>query len=676
MALLVGGVGIANVMVISVLERRSEIGLRRALGATRRHISTQFLTESVLLCDPAAGSAVSCSGALGTFVYCDRRKDQTTVVPPIAIAGGMGSALGDRRDRRAVPVAARRAAGADRSPTSRLRSCGVTALMESTDRRQQILVVDDDERVRSSLLRALGLEAYSVTTPPDGQEALERLQERGYDAIVLDVTMPVLDGIEVVPAPAAAGDRMPVLMLTARDAVDDRVAGLDAGADDYLVKPFALQEFFARLRAIMRRASPAGEGQRSGFADLALDQRTYEVHRGERKVDLTRTEYRLLELLLEHPRQVLERSTIFERVWGYDFGATSNSLGVYVGYLRRKLEEGGEPRLLHTVRGVGYVLRGGLSAAPPADAPDGARGGRDVVVIASVLAYFAVAHQLRGEVDDSLRGAGRWRSGSPSAARTVRRSPRSARAGPRRIRRGRAEVAPRPAARSRSAARARTAQIVTLERRRRSGRVGRRRPRSRRSKLYQEVAAGERGADVHRRGRRRRAPARLRAARRRRARVRLGAHGRRDRRRAGPVALAPARRRRSAAPLLAALLGRAVADASIGPITRLEEGARHVARHQRPDAPHRRSAVRRRRRACAIQFNTMLEALERSAAALGASVESQRRLIADTSHELRTPITSLRTNIEVLHSIERLDAGRAHEPAERGRGRARGARRR
>ena len=230
-------------------------------------------------------------------------------------------------------------------------------LMESSERRQQILVVDDEERVRSSLLRALGLEAYSVTEASDGQQALERLQERGYDAIVLDVTMPVLDGIEVCKRLRLAGDRTPVLMLTARDAVDDRVAGLDAGADDYLVKPFALQEFFARLRAIMRRASPAGEGQTLRFADLALDQRTYEVHRGERKIDLTRTEYRLLELLLEHPKQVLERSTIFERVWGYDFGATSNSLGVYVGYLRRKLEEGGEPRLLHTVRGVGYVLR-------------------------------------------------------------------------------------------------------------------------------------------------------------------------------------------------------------------------------------------------------------------------------------------------------------------------------
>ncbi len=229
--------------------------------------------------------------------------------------------------------------------------------VESADRRPEVLVVDDEERVRSSLMRALGLEAYAVTEAADGKQALDRLRERGYDAVVLDVTMPHIDGIEVCKRLRMAGDRTPVLMLTARDAVDDRVAGLDAGADDYLVKPFALQEFLARLRAIMRRASPSGEGQVMKLADLTLDQRSYEVFRGDRKVDLTRTEYRLLELLLEHPRQVLERGTIFERVWGYDFGATSNSLGVYVGYLRRKLEEGGEPRLLHTVRGVGYVLR-------------------------------------------------------------------------------------------------------------------------------------------------------------------------------------------------------------------------------------------------------------------------------------------------------------------------------
>jgi two-component system response regulator MprA len=233
------------------------------------------------------------------------------------------------------------------------------AFAEVTDRRPAVLVVDDEERVRSSLGRALALESYAATTAVDGEEALDRLRERAYDAVVLDVTMPRMDGIAVCRRLRAAGDRTPVLMLTARDAVGDRVAGLDAGADDYVVKPFALQELLARLRAIMRRGAPAGAGRVLRLADVRLDQRSYEVHRGDREIELTRTEYRLLELFLEHPRQVLERATIFERVWGYDFGATSNSLGVYVGYLRRKLEQGGEPRLLHTVRGVGYVLKEG-----------------------------------------------------------------------------------------------------------------------------------------------------------------------------------------------------------------------------------------------------------------------------------------------------------------------------
>ena len=222
--------------------------------------------------------------------------------------------------------------------------------------RASVLVVDDDERVRTAVLRALRMESYQADPAETGEEALERLHERGYDAVVLDVTMPGMDGLEVCRRLRSAGDRIPVLMLTARDAVDDRVAGLDAGADDYLVKPFALQEFFARLRTIMRRASPVAEGEILRLGDLALDQRRYEARRGDRLLPLTRTEYRLLELFLQHPRQVLERSTIFERIWGYDFGSSSNSLGVYIGYLRRKLEQGDEPRLLHTVRGVGYKL--------------------------------------------------------------------------------------------------------------------------------------------------------------------------------------------------------------------------------------------------------------------------------------------------------------------------------
>jgi two-component system response regulator MprA len=220
----------------------------------------------------------------------------------------------------------------------------------------RVLVVDDEPAVRAALERALRLEAYEVELAADGREALDRLAAGPLDAVVLDVAMPHVDGLEVCRRLRSLGDRTPVLMLTARDAIDDRVAGLDAGADDYLVKPFALKELKARLRALLRRSAPAGSGALR-FGDLVLDPAGYEVHRGERKLELSRTEFHLLQLFLEHPRQVLTRSQIFERVWGYDFGASSNALGVYVGYLRRKTEAGGEPRLLHTVRGVGYVLR-------------------------------------------------------------------------------------------------------------------------------------------------------------------------------------------------------------------------------------------------------------------------------------------------------------------------------
>jgi two-component system response regulator MprA len=218
------------------------------------------------------------------------------------------------------------------------------------------LIVDDEPAVRAALDRALRLDGYHVELAADGREALDRLAEVRHDAVVLDVAMPGLDGLQVCRRLRDAGDRTPVLMLTARDAVDDRVAGLDAGADDYLVKPFALKELKARLRALVRRTEPE-TGAPLRFADLELDRGGREVRRGGRRIELSRTEFALLELFLEHPRQVLTRSAIFERVWGYDFGATSNSLGVYMGYLRRKTEAGGEPRLLHTVRGVGYVLR-------------------------------------------------------------------------------------------------------------------------------------------------------------------------------------------------------------------------------------------------------------------------------------------------------------------------------
>ena len=219
----------------------------------------------------------------------------------------------------------------------------------------KVLVVDDEPSVRSALQRALALERYEVQLAEDGQHALDILAEGVVDAIVLDVMMPRIDGLEVCRRLRAAGDRTPVLMLTARDAIDDRVAGLDAGADDYLVKPFALRELNARLRALLRRVDPGGPTL--AFGDLVLDRSAHEVRRGDRKIELSRTEFSLLELFLEHPRQVLTRSVLFERVWGYDFGATSNALGVYIGYLRRKTESGGERRLLHTVRGIGYVLR-------------------------------------------------------------------------------------------------------------------------------------------------------------------------------------------------------------------------------------------------------------------------------------------------------------------------------
>jgi two-component system response regulator MprA len=222
----------------------------------------------------------------------------------------------------------------------------------------RILVVDDEPAVRSSLERALRLGGYEVALATGGGEALDALAGEQPDAVVLDVLMPAPDGLEVCRRLRAAGDRTPVLMLTARDRVADRVDGLDAGADDYLVKPFALEELMARLRALLRRNGGGDPGAILQFADLTLDLAAYEVRRAGREIALTRTELLLLELLLRHPRQVLPRGTIFEHVWGYDFGATSNSLEVYVGYLRRKTEAAGEPRLIHTVRGVGYVLRG------------------------------------------------------------------------------------------------------------------------------------------------------------------------------------------------------------------------------------------------------------------------------------------------------------------------------
>ena len=224
---------------------------------------------------------------------------------------------------------------------------------------KRILVVDDDRAVRDSLRRSLQFNGYEVETAADGAEALARVPTVRPDAIVMDVLMPRLDGLETTRALRHAGSQLPILVLTARDAVGDRVDGLDAGADDYLTKPFALEELLARLRALLRRSTRAVDDDdvTLSFADLSLDVATRDVRRGERALTLTRTEFALLELFLRRPRRVLDRAFIHEEVWGYDFPTTANSLEVYVGYLRRKTETEGEARLLHTVRGVGYVLR-------------------------------------------------------------------------------------------------------------------------------------------------------------------------------------------------------------------------------------------------------------------------------------------------------------------------------
>jgi two-component system response regulator MprA len=218
----------------------------------------------------------------------------------------------------------------------------------------RVLVVDDDPGVRSAIARALRVD-YEVDEAEDGAAALAQHAASPADAIVLDLLMPEVGGLEVCRSLRRRSDPVPVLVVTARDAVDDRIEGLDAGADDYLVKPFAIEELRARVRALLRRTGAGGDELRYG--DVSLDTSTREVYRGERRLQLTRTEFNLLELFMRNPKQVLTRSQIYERVWGYDFGATSNALWVYIGYLRRKLEEGGEPRLLHTVRGVGYALR-------------------------------------------------------------------------------------------------------------------------------------------------------------------------------------------------------------------------------------------------------------------------------------------------------------------------------
>jgi two-component system response regulator MprA len=218
-----------------------------------------------------------------------------------------------------------------------------------------ILVVDDDPALRKALQRVLASHGFEVEVAGDGDEALAHLRARAFDAVVLDVMMPGLDGIEVCERLRSEGDQLPVLMLTARDAVRDRVVGLEAGADDYLVKPFANEELVARVRALLRRAGSSTE--RVSFGDLELDLLTHDARRGPREIELSTTEFELLEFFLRHPRQVLARGLIYERVWGHDASLSSNSLDVFVGHLRRKLEAGGERRLIQTVRGVGFTLR-------------------------------------------------------------------------------------------------------------------------------------------------------------------------------------------------------------------------------------------------------------------------------------------------------------------------------
>jgi two-component system, OmpR family, response regulator MprA len=220
-----------------------------------------------------------------------------------------------------------------------------------------VLVVDDDFAIRESLDRALRANGYNVDLASDGTEALQAIDAAAFDAVVLDVLMPGRNGIDVCRSLRAAGNRVPILILTARDTVRDRVAGLEAGADDYLVKPFALEELIARLRALLRRTTGEIGEPILRFSDLSLDRRSLEVRRGTRRIELPRMQLLLLELFMLNPRQVLPRALVYERVWGYDFGGSSNSLDVHLSQLRHKLEDGGEPRLIHTVRGMGYILR-------------------------------------------------------------------------------------------------------------------------------------------------------------------------------------------------------------------------------------------------------------------------------------------------------------------------------
>lgn len=221
---------------------------------------------------------------------------------------------------------------------------------------EHILVIEDDPQIADLLRRGLIYEGYSVTVAGDGPAGLTAARDRAPDLVLLDLMLPGMDGLTVCQRLRAAGD-VPILILTARDAVPDRVKGLDAGADDYVVKPFSFDELLARIRALLRRRQPAAEREVLRFADLTLNPNTREVYRGNRRIELTAREFEILQLFMEHPRQVLTRNTLYDRIWSYDFGGESNIIEVYIRYLRTKLEEGGAPRLIQTVRGVGYALR-------------------------------------------------------------------------------------------------------------------------------------------------------------------------------------------------------------------------------------------------------------------------------------------------------------------------------